>query len=129
MDLKGTVSKILKREVTAAEAMVFANEQFGVLTTYLREHYDRVRYPNGRTNWIETHYEVSYLLNNADNNSILTMLSTGDLWELSKEITDKFETTFKNYDWGDTDPYTGDGYHDAIATLVALYIIKVTEGR
>jgi hypothetical protein len=37
MDLQETVSKILRREVTLEEAMKFANKQFGVLSTYLRE--------------------------------------------------------------------------------------------
>ncbi len=37
MNLQDTVAKILKREVSVEEAKEFANNQFGVLATYLRE--------------------------------------------------------------------------------------------
>ena len=37
MNLVKVVSDILGREVSEEEAMVFAKDQFGVLTTYLRE--------------------------------------------------------------------------------------------
>ena len=37
MNLRETVSKILGREVTEAEAIIFANDQFGVLAAYLKD--------------------------------------------------------------------------------------------
>ena len=37
MNLQDTVSKILKKEVTLEEAKDFANNQFGVLSTFLKE--------------------------------------------------------------------------------------------
>lgn len=37
MNLRETVSKILGREVTEAEAIMFANDQFGVLAAYLKD--------------------------------------------------------------------------------------------
>ena len=37
MNLTQTVSKILNREITEQEAMVFARDQFGTLQTYMRQ--------------------------------------------------------------------------------------------
>lgn len=37
MTLKQTISEILKKEVTEAEAQKFASQQFGVLCAYLRQ--------------------------------------------------------------------------------------------
>lgn len=37
MNLQQTASKILGKEVTIEEAMQFANDQFGILATYLRK--------------------------------------------------------------------------------------------
>jgi hypothetical protein len=37
MNLQQTVSKILGKEVTTEEAKQFANDQFGILATYLRK--------------------------------------------------------------------------------------------
>ena len=39
MTLQETVSKILKRNVSVDEAKDFANNQFGVLTTFIRENH------------------------------------------------------------------------------------------
>lgn len=37
MNLKQTVSEILKKEVTETEAQKFASQQFGALCAYLRQ--------------------------------------------------------------------------------------------
>jgi hypothetical protein len=37
MNLKQTVSEILQKEVTEAEAQKFASQQFGVLCAYIRK--------------------------------------------------------------------------------------------
>lgn len=39
MNLKQTVSKILGEEVSAKRAQLFANEEFGVLSAYIRNNF------------------------------------------------------------------------------------------
>lgn len=102
MTLRETVSKILKKEVTLEFAMNFANEQFGVLTSFIKGDF-----VSGFDDWIETYYEIvrtiTWVEQTKDNSSIVAVTrnhkGVGGLYELAKELTDKFEKLYVGRDW------------------------------
>lgn len=65
--------------------------------------------------WKETYFEVT---RNLLYDSSLEDLSTGKMWELADEITDKFESEYKDYEW------QGD-YFDKIDNFVEKYLKKL----
>ena len=69
-------------------------------------------FPNGFESYLETHYEVvSYLsmcLNNTPEGKVAKHYNqhgTGGMYDLAKELTDKFETKFKDVVWGEEFDY------------------------
>jgi hypothetical protein len=77
-------------------------------------HAMRVRFPNGFSNWNETHYEVSSVLHDiyeSGNNDFIEALSTGELWELVELLTDEFEKT-------NLDREVHDDYLSSISELI-----------
>jgi len=72
---------------------------------------DSEKFPNGFTNWHETHFEVVQAigdrlggLNDRNENCIVQavqyQMGHGGLYELAQELTDKFEKKFKGVEWG-----------------------------
>jgi hypothetical protein len=66
------------------------------------------KFPNGLTNWIETHHEVvAYITSQqmTDNGKPTTIKEieqtrgTGGLYELAEKWTDEFETIHKGREW------------------------------
>ncbi|MEC3881980.1 hypothetical protein [Parapedobacter sp. 10938] len=62
-------------------------------------------HPNGFENWYETHFEICYYLSSTEDtpgsmaNQVETGSGRGGLYELSKKLTDEFETKFKGKVW------------------------------
>lgn len=61
---------------------------------------------NGKTSWLETHFEIvagiQQALKKKGKNIALQrqeQQGTGGLYELSEELTDKFETEYENKVW------------------------------
>jgi hypothetical protein len=69
------------------------------------DHLKRHVFPNGFTNWHETHYFVSCHINQTEeiNDTLAARRrahqGTGGLWELAKELTDEFENLHKGRAW------------------------------
>jgi len=110
MDLVKTVSKILGKKVTEEEAKDFANNQFGVLTTWLREKNNKIKFPNGFTEWIETYHEIVTMIELEDEDGSLRLAigGRGGQYKLAKNLTDKFEVKYLGNEWVNV------GYFDAI---------------
>jgi hypothetical protein len=75
-------------------------------------------FPNGLTSYLETYYEVVdfislylsgtnilYGINGSSNKieSLHNSVGHGGLWELAKELTDKFELQYTDEEWIDRD--------------------------
>ena len=61
-------------------------------------------FPNGFSSWAETHYEMVVAIENNSDSEIVQNREleqgTGGLYELSIELTDKFEEKHKDVEWG-----------------------------
>lgn len=105
MNLQQTVSEILKRDVSIEEAKDFANDQFGVLSTYLKQ--GTKDFPNGFTSWIETYFEFVNLINlNSESKFVNSRRQTqgiGGIYELAEELTDEYEKFFEDEDYAEID--------------------------
>lgn len=113
MTLQETVSTLLKKQVSEAEAMQFASHQFGVLSAYLQDKVLEEKFPNGFTDWTETHHFVSQEITIAENleevpdrvASIRSEFGVAGLWELSRNLTNKFEKENAGVVWGEDKDY------------------------
>lgn len=70
---------------------------------------DNKTFPNGFSNWAETHHEIcAYITNVMDEEDPKPCSITkryeqqgiGGMYELGEEWTDEFETKFKDVEWG-----------------------------
>lgn len=78
-------------------------------------------FPNGFTSWYETFYEVVDKISWLDSEctyfnyptleNVIETQGRGGLYELAKELTDKFELKFKDVEWG-VDEFTD--YYDEL---------------
>lgn len=66
---------------------------------------EKIEFPNGFTNWIETYYlvveTITDSLHLSGNKAYVIQESNGlgGLWDLAKELTDKFELQYKGKEW------------------------------
>lgn len=115
MTLKQTVALILNNEaITDNQALTFATEQFGVLCGFIQDQVLREKFPNGITGWAETYYMVvaeievaSDMPDEAPKRIEDVLFSNGQpgLWELAKDLTDKFEKENAGVVWGEEKDY------------------------
>lgn len=75
------------------------------------------KFPNGISNYLETHYlivqSIEYEINNSTNlcKTLEENLGIGQLWILAEQLTDKFEHMYRGIEWGINDDVQ---YFDAI---------------
>lgn len=112
MTLKQTVALILNNEaITDNQALTFATEQFGVLCAFIQDQVLLEKFPNGITDWAETHYmvvaEIEVASDEAPKRVQDVMFENGqpELWELAKDLTDKFEKENAGVVWGEEKDY------------------------
>ena len=113
MTLQETVSTLLKKQVSEAEAMQFASHQFGMLAAFLQDKVLEEKFPNGFTDWTETHHFVVQEITVAENleevpdkvSGIRSEFGVAGLWEWSRDLTDKFEKENAGVVWGEEKDY------------------------
>lgn len=111
MTLKQTVALILNNEaITDNQALTFATEQFGVLCGFIQDQVLREKFPNGITDWAETHYMVVAEIEVASDMpdeapKRIEDVGQTELWELAKNLTDKFEKENAGVVWGEEKDY------------------------
>ncbi len=111
MTLQQTVEDILGRPVTLEEAKDFANDNFGLLSLYLRTKWRLKEMPIDLEEYLEIHYDIVQEITIAESGSDNLVIQTaeekgqGGLYELAKELTDKFVGQYKDVVWGEEIEY------------------------
>ena len=103
MTLQETVSALLKKQVSEAEAMQFASHQFGILAAFLQDKVLEEKFLNGFTSWYEVFFDLTALVEEAINDDRL--IADSEMRAMVKEWTDQFEQTYKDVDWGEDKMY------------------------
>lgn len=64
------------------------------------------QFPNGFEDWHETHFEITRAISNSEHlsgsvaNKITCTMGTGGLYELARDLTNKFEKLHRGKNWG-----------------------------
>lgn len=64
-------------------------------------------FPNGFDSWQETHFEIVSAINKSVDvngsmaNKTIEAIGSGGLYDLAKELTNKFENQYINIEWGE----------------------------
>lgn len=98
MTLQDTVSALLKKQVSEAEAMQFASKQFGILAGFLQDKALEEKFPNGFVSWSETHFEITRQILDEQSES-----GCPGVWNKAREWTTEFEKTFEGVEWDTED--------------------------
>jgi len=76
-----------------------------IIVREIDSHYELNKFPNGFTDWIETHFEiVSEITSNIDTyegkvKEIYETQGRGGIYELAEELTNEFEQQFQGQEW------------------------------
>lgn len=97
MTLQDTVSALLKKQVSEAEAMQFASNQFGILAGFLQDKALEEKFPNGFVSWSETHFEIIRYILDAQSESGCP--HDTEFWNDAREWATEFEKTFEGVEW------------------------------
>lgn len=102
MTLQDTVSALLKKQVSEAEAMQFASKQFGILAGFLQDKALEEKFPNGFVSWSETYFEITLILADHLDTSKMqntVVLSHLEAHEKARQWAYEFEKTFEGVEW------------------------------
>jgi hypothetical protein len=99
MTLQDTVSALLKKQVSEAEAMQFASKQFGILAGFLQDKALEEKFPNGFVSWSETYFEIILLLTDHLDTQNTVVLSPSEAQQRAHQWTYEFEKTFEGIEW------------------------------
>lgn len=86
--------------------MITKKDLEGVFDLGIKNEGYKKMFPNGFDSWQETHFEVVKGIANSEDtpgstaHQVIEFIGTGGLYDLAKELTNKFENTYVDIDWG-----------------------------